>query len=631
LAEREQQYEDEGQAAGRPGLPLDPQRLLLLVKRRWQIVVVMTVLGAFLGAAIAKKFIAQTFTAHAVLVWEGGAQVTQVQRQTTIESVTLTSNLERVKAAMKLAAPVDVLRNALQVSSSQQSNLIRIDGVWADPDGAAKVVNELVDAFLNAQLTLAKERVNADVERMRAAAKGAEAKLSAASSAYEKFRAESGIADVSQERQIAIQRAAELAAQSDLAKAQAAAARAELDRLRANGATSAAPPSDVGADSLRHVDQQQRKQEEERLAQARRGLSAARVQYSADHPNVLRLEAEIESLEKSLASASAVSSSSPRRLESAQRAEAQAASRQKAAEEYAAQVQERLGKLSAAEGKAAVLLGEIRVQQEALNAAKGMLTATELQAQKTVSDFRVLERAVPPEFALESKRKKVAFAVPAAFFVFSLLGVLGWGLRRLDVCTPAEAAFWSGLPVVGATTWPRDPDMLPSLMHDLDDYAPRCKGVTLIVGVSLDEAHLARRVSEWDNGSRGGPVGPVNEQLLLTAGADAVRGGHRMVLREGDTPGQEPELPNMQILTLTGPVPAQALRRAARMADRVLVVVTSGKHNVFQLMKIRSRLGRDAGIGLLLVGLQKDLAMVRDRVGEVERFWFAARGRTEAS
>jgi len=55
------------------------------------------------------------------------------------------------------------------------------------------------------------------------------------------------------------------------------------------------------------------------------------------------------------------------------------------------------------------------------------------------------------------------------------------------------------------------------------------------------------------------------------------------------------------------------------------VVVASGKHSIFQLMKIKGRLGRDAGIGVLLVGLDKEYAMVRDRVGEIERFWYSTR------
>ena len=84
----------------------------------------------------------------------------------------------------------------------------------------------------------------------------------------------------------------------------------------------------------------------------------------------------------------------------------------------------------------------------------------------------------------------------------------------------------------------------------------------------------------------------------------------------------------MQILTLTGPVPAQALRRAARLADRVLVVVTSGKHSIMQMLKIKSRLGRERGIGVLLVGLEKEFALVRDRVGDVTQFWQTSKDAT---
>jgi hypothetical protein len=200
--------------------------------------------------------------------------------------------------------------------------------------------------------------------------------------------------------------------------------------------------------------------------------------------------------------------------------------------------------------------------------------------------------------------------------------VLVWAFRRLEVRTPAEAAYWSKLPVIGASTWPRDPEMLSSLMHDLDDYAPHCEGVTLIVGVSMEEAQLARRVAEWD-GHRMPKIHDVN-RLLGSGSALAPSDGFSEFQGEGaDHEGLPPS--NMQILTLTGPVPAQALRRAARLADRVLVVVASGKHNIFQLMKIRSRLGRDSGIGLLLVGLDKEFAMVRDRVGPIENFWYATR------
>jgi hypothetical protein len=198
-----------------------------------------------------------------------------------------------------------------------------------------------------------------------------------------------------------------------------------------------------------------------------------------------------------------------------------------------------------------------------------------------------------------------------------------WSLRGLDVRTPKEAAFWSGVPVVGASTWPRDPDMLASLMHDLDDFAPHAEGVTLIVGLSLSEAHLARKVAEWD--PRRADQGNDDPARALMAGAarhllpSGEPGSEVARMREAVDEREAP--PQRQIMTLTGPVPAQALRRAARLADRVLVVVTSGRHSVTQLTKIRSRLGRDKGIGVLLVGLERDFAMVRDRVGDVGEFW----------
>ncbi len=630
MSELEPQSTESADGAGRPGLPLDPYRLWLIFRNRWQVLVVAGVVGAFAGAAIAKKVVKQNFSARGVVSWEGGGpNATLVQRQTIIESMNVRDNYEQLAKRLKVTMDTDSLRNFVQITTTPTSNTIAVEAVWADPEGAADLVNGLVDIFLTNRSKQMAELGRAEVERARTAVASAERQYRAASEAYERFRAESGISDVSQERQAAIMKAAELSSAADNARAQASYARAELDRLKngASGADSPAAPAETS--SLATADRARIQGDEQRLAAARRELGAAKVQYSADHPNVLRLTAEVESIEKRLGSSEHASASSgARKREALERQEAQAASRQRAAEEYAEQVRQRLSKLSAVEGRAVALLGEQKVAQQALEAARGMSTAITLEKEKPPNEFRVVERAKPPAFATQSGRKKVALVFPIGSIVLAAIGLLIWSLRRADVRTPAEAAFWGNLPVVGASTWPRDPDMLASLMHDLDDYAPRCVGVTLIVGASVEEAHLARRVAEWD-GHTGQPFGSVDEQRLLTSGAGAdVDGAYRLAVRDGNPSAPPPpsrEASNMQILTLTGPVPAQALRRAARLADRVLVVVTSGRHDVFQLMKIRGRLGRDEGIGILLVGLEKDLAMVRDRVGPIERFWYATR------
>ncbi len=615
LSERD--YDNEEQQGGRPGLPVDPLRIWNALRSHWQLIVMAGVVGAFLGAAVAKKFVESTYEASGIITWNVRSyDYEPEEREAVVESMLFSRNLEELKKRLKLAVPPAVLTRMLTVTPSQKSNNIVVEAQWGSAEGAAELVNGLTDVFLEWRHKIITERLRSVADRYREAVQEAEKRQQAAAEAYDDFRRESGITDISQERQLAITQAAQISAQADAARVQAEAAKAQLDTLK--GSATAAPV-DPGNATLSEADRRQAEQDAKRLPEARREFEQAKLQFSADHPQVRRLEAELTALEARVKSRA----NDPRRkLAAVQQTAAAAAQRQRAAEEFQAQLRERLNKLSAVEGRAAVLLGEMRVAEQALDAAKALLAQSELEAQNPPSEFKVLERASPPTQPLASPRKNIALGFPIGFLLAATVGVILWSVRKLDVRTPKEAAFWSNVPVVGASTWPRDPDMLSSLMHDLDDYAPHCEGVTLIVGASLDEAHLARRVAEWD-GHR--MVKSIDDPQRLLPGGRA--GSNYPLARPGE--GREPAPAaapgNMQILTLTGPVPAQALRRAARLADRVLVVVGSGKHSIFQLMKIKGRLGRDSGIGVLLVGLDKEFAMVRDRVGEIERFWHATR------
>ena len=70
-----------------------------------------------------------------------------------------------------------------------------------------------------------------------------------------------------------------------------------------------------------------------------------------------------------------------------------------------------------------------------------------------------------------------------------------------------------------------------------------------------------------------------------------------------------------------GPFEGQALRRAARLADRVVVLVRSGTMTSLALHGIKSRLGRKDGVGFVVVDLPDDLHALPDRVGDVAAFW----------
>jgi len=616
LSERDNDNEE--QQGGRPGLPVDPLRIWNALRRRWQLVLIAGVVGAFLGAAIAKKFVERTFSASGIITWNvRNEDLDPEAREAVVESILFPSNLEEVRRRLKLDIPTNVLARTMKVAPSQRSNNVLIEATDTTAEGSAALVNTLIDVFLDFRKKIITDGLKAKADRYREAVTEAERRHAAAARDYDEFRRKSGITDVSQERELAIAQVAEISAAADRASQQASEAEEAIKRLGPGATTGGG--AEVNS-TMTEIDRKQAEADSKRLPEARSELALAKQQFSADHPQVRRLEAELQSLE---ARVRARGSDPKRRADAIKSQLAAAAQRQKAARDVQAKLRARLDELSEAEGKAAVLLGEMRVAGEALDAAKINLTQAELESQNPPSEFRVLERATPPDEALDSPRKKIALGFPIGFVLAATIGVIIWSLRRLDVRTPKEAAFWSNVPVVGASTWPRDPDMLSSLMHDLDDYAPHCEGVTLIVGASLDEAHLARRVAEWD-GHR--MVKNIDDpQRLLAAGQGGV--STYPLATKGSVPseGQGAQASNMQILTLTGPVPAQALRRAARLADRVLVVVASGKHSIFQLMKIKGRLGRDQGIGVLLVGLDKEYAMVRDRVGEIERFWHATR------
>jgi len=73
-------------------------------------------------------------------------------------------------------------------------------------------------------------------------------------------------------------------------------------------------------------------------------------------------------------------------------------------------------------------------------------------------------------------------------------------------------------------------------------------------------------------------------------------------------------------ITWNGPLSGPLVRRAARLAHRVLVVVSSGA-SVIDLARIKTRLGRDKGVGFVLVNVGDAYVNLHDRVGPVEEFW----------
>ena len=73
-------------------------------------------------------------------------------------------------------------------------------------------------------------------------------------------------------------------------------------------------------------------------------------------------------------------------------------------------------------------------------------------------------------------------------------------------------------------------------------------------------------------------------------------------------------------LAWNGPLTGPVLRRAARLAHRVMVVVSSGS-SVIDLVRVKTRLGRERGVGYVLVNVDDAYVEAEERVGPVEEFW----------
>jgi hypothetical protein len=78
------------------------------------------------------------------------------------------------------------------------------------------------------------------------------------------------------------------------------------------------------------------------------------------------------------------------------------------------------------------------------------------------------------------------------------------------------------------------------------------------------------------------------------------------------------------VLAWNGPLSGPLLRRAARLAHRVMVVVSSGM-SVVDLARVHTRLGREKGVGYVLVNVSDAYVDLHDRVGSVGEFWEGAR------
>ncbi|NND29693.1 MAG: hypothetical protein HKN97_13980 [Myxococcales bacterium] len=640
--------------ARRQGFPVDPHRLkrALLGGKRW--LIGAGIIGAIIGFLYVKLVMISYYETVVVLKYEGDVSISD-QRPSAhaivpaADALVHQSVLREIRDELGFDTTLTDLAAWIDYETDYRAGILRFAVSGETGDEAAEYARVVTNVFMAYHRDRQSRRIEAEIARMDKRIDAAENDAEQALRRYNTFREKHGIADLPTERQAMLESAAQLRADSELAVPEIRALEAQVASLETLLASTPKTSVVGGGVSPERATYEQLRQE----------LVSAQASLSPDHPRVQALQQQVTQLRAQLRSGGGSTSSGgglvginatyesvAGQLREAKSELAALRERQKGLSGMAEKAQRRVADFSGLEGEASALLAAVKVNDDLRNDLRSTKSVLEDALRDPPSGFVVLDPGGVPEFPVANKMKPVVFlAIPMLSVIVVLLFVLRREFRGLRLETPTEIAFWGKGPVLTSTAWPSDPDGLGDLVAGLDDYVPLAKGRFLLVGCSPDESQLARALTDRMNrdwspanepavspsvatrppAQRGPlqtpppsgpyPVGPSGSSNSSVALVRLPPAPETEALRVVNPAGE------LQLDAWNGPLEGQSLRRAARLADRVIVLVRSGAVSVLELNGVQRRFGRDQGVGFIVVGLSDELLTLPDRVGDVAAFW----------
>ncbi|MGB5704951.1 MAG: hypothetical protein WBM48_19165, partial [Polyangiales bacterium] len=606
------------------------------------------VVGTVLGLFWAKVMMGNVYRTTAVLNYEGGVFLDDYQFSTGFSVVPAAEALHRepvlraIRERIGYEGSLDAIASRIEYELDHRGETMMLSVVGDTPEDAAAFARLVTDVFLAHQRERHARRIELEIDQVSKRTKAAEDQAEEARRAYAEFREEHGIPQLSEAQMSLVNSAAGLRSDSQFAELEIRAGEARIKSLESQLAT---------IPKMRAVESgSPERAAYDRLQQE---LVDARASLSDDHPRVQALQQQVTRLRSQIRSGGSSSgtfgtntthSAVSEELWNAKSELTMLKEREKGMRELATRAQQRMESLSGVEGEASSLLAEVQVNTALVGRLRAHQAALEDALANPPSGFSVFDPGAPPELPEANKKKPVVFAgIVLVIGLLALALVLWREFRGLRVQTPAEVAFWGSGPVLAATQWPTDPMGLDELIAGLDDVAPEAKGTLLILGGTPDDApmtrDLARRMNEdWfiDGPTTPGPgvsasarrppgplttpppSGPYPVGRPSVASAAPAQPSTALALRSVQLVRREQRL---QLEAWEGPFEGQALRRAARLADRVIVLVRSNGMAALALNSIQRRIGREGGIGYIVLALPDDLGTLPDRVGDVRGFW----------
>ncbi len=613
-------------------------------------------LVGLLFAAIVMKAMPPTYVATTVLKFDGVPEIPGMPNPGTLqigslaEAIRTEEVLGTLKERLRLEEPLPVLSLGIETMLDAQNGIVRVAVTDDDAAGSARKANTLAEIFMEHLEARARRRVEGELARVRERLTHAQADLATARAAYDAFREQHGISDIDADLGQSITSAAQFRAQRDMAEAEISALEARITQLRRD--LRATPRMQVASAATQSP-------EAEQLARLQTELTTARSSQSPNHPRVQALERQIAALrlrinsgQASTIATSTMGASSQYALIESSLTTALAdlqAKRQQLADlqALAGRDSERVEQIAGLEGEATALLARVNVNQTLSNDLQNTMVRLEDALRDPPSGFSVVAPASVPTGAQPNKKEKLAaVAVPLFIVGIAALVLLFREFRGMRVCTASELAFWGRGPVIATTVWPRDLHAVDDLIADMDDFAPNALGRTLVIGASRDQSVLAHTVAsrlndDWNDAvsvTDYDPMGAsaVASHVTSAGGAAAAAAGPYPDVPLSESLALVPvgarstaltrhRVPRRAVESWDGPDEGPSLRRAARLADRVAVIVSSGALSAIDVAAITTRIGRVDGVGFILVDLEPAFARLRDRVGNVAEFWSARR------
>lgn len=620
------------------------------VKQDWKWVPIAAVIWGVLGVGVAMLVVKHTFKSQTVLIWEPLGQGSAIDKDlaTQAGSLKLPATAREIKRRLKIRAAEGAVSSMMDVWFDTSSNLVTIETRGATAKDAARLGETVVAVFFDQQRRVTRTRAEEAVANLESDARATRGRLDQARQIFDSFRKEHGFSDIAADLQVATQAVNQLKQQQELTRTDATTLAARAEQLA--GMVKLQPRMTVQSASSSNPDALM-------LAQVRTALATARTRLVPSHPQIAALEAQAAALAIRVkqglgvvSSGTTNSSANPEfaalqsSLSTTRLDKEDAANREKAYAGLIQSAEQRLAALTAIQGKAEGLGVDLKIIETHLQEISVSLAQARDAARLPQIEWRVFDKPGTPEWPEKSKRRVIAGAMPVAGALVAMLILCIRPLLGGRVYTAREAGFWTAFPVLASSTWPRDRESFFALLGDLGDQGAAAHGYTLVLGATEREKALAEELAYWLGGrgvaDSGHQVGlesvRVNAPAVVTqapgsaepgstsvsAGSGPVRRSEALVVMQPGATGPAPlalipEGTHAWLGTTEGP----SLRRAARGADRVIVLLTSGAEAFTSLSALRTRLGRDRGVGIVVLGLGAEFVNLPDRVGDVDAFW----------